>query len=313
MSAVEQLVVDGETVGVRLDKLLAQLRSVGSREKARQVLKSGKVTVDGRAVGPDDGGRPLAAGATVEIAWNRPGTGARRTAARTAMDRAGVVVLHEDDAILAADKPAGLLTDAADADQGKHRDTLRKRIHAWVNAEVYPAHRIDRDTTGVVLFAKTPAAQAGLKAQWIERTPRRVYLAVFDGRLDRDHGRFADWMAWDARARIQQPADKDAPGAWLAEATFQVVERFGDVATLVEVSLVTGRRNQIRLHAMLAGHPLLGEPLYRMPGRVRTPFPRQALHARELGLVHPTTHQPITFEAPIPDDLTRLFARLRRA
>lgn len=311
MPADEVHEVGAEGSGARLDKFLAGLASVGSREKARQALKSGKVAVDGEPVGADDAGRTLRPGQRVVIAWARPGTGRRRTAGREAMERAGVTVLYEDPAMLVADKPAGLLTDAADQDQARHRDTLRKRVRAWLGgAEAFPVHRIDRDTTGVVAFAKTEPAREALRAQWETRSPERVYLAVVEGRVERDGGHFADWMAWDARVRVQRPCDPQADGAYLAEADWRVVERLRG-ATLIEVRLVTGRRNQIRLHAMLLGHPLVGEPLYRRQGRERIPFPRQALHARRLGLKHPTTGAPVVFEAPLPPDLERLLARLR--
>lgn len=323
MANQESLVVDAASAGTRLDKVLAGLRSVGSREKARQVLKSGKVAVDGAEVGAEDGGRPLAEGARIVITWNRPGTGAKRVAAKEALERVGVVVRYEDDAILVADKPAGLLTDAADAEQHKHRDTLRKRVKAWLQgAPVWPAHRIDRDTTGLVLFAKTEAAQQILKEQWVTRSPTRVYLAVFQGSLETDKGQFGDWMRWDGIARLQRPCEPHVEDGWFAQADFQVKERFGSRGTLVEVRLITGRRNQIRLHAMLAGHPLFGEDLYRIPARpgsraaereaLLPTLPRQALHAHRLGVIHPSTRQPVVFESPLPEDLSELIRRLRR-
>ncbi|MEQ1569989.1 MAG: RluA family pseudouridine synthase [Myxococcota bacterium] len=302
--------VDAAQGGARLDKVLAALASVGSREKARQVLRSGKVSVDGADVGFDHAGQPVAAGARIAIAWTRPGTGAKRVAAREALSRAQVTLLFEDDAIVVADKPAGLLTDAADTEQARNEDTLRKRVKAWLGGRpVFPAHRIDRDTTGVVVFAKTPAAREALKAQWITRSPRRVYLVVVEGRFGKQSGRFGDWMAWDGATRVQRPCEPDHPGAWFAEADFEVTRRFGDRATQLEVRLISGRRNQIRLHAMLAGHPLVGEPLYRRREAV-IPFGRQALHAYKLGLLHPTTREPVTFEAPIPADLAGLIASL---
>jgi 23S rRNA pseudouridine1911/1915/1917 synthase len=109
---------------------------------------------------------------------------------------------------------------------------------------------------------------------------------------------------------LQRPVAPDAPGAWHAEADFQVVERFVRRATSLEVSLISGRRNQIRLHAMLAGHPLVGEPLYRRRDP-QIPFARQALHARRLVIDHPATGEATTLEAPIPPDLIRLAADLR--
>ncbi|MCB9700076.1 MAG: RluA family pseudouridine synthase [Alphaproteobacteria bacterium] len=311
MSGAERVVVDAARASVRLDKLLAGLASVGSREKARQALRTGKVSVDGREVGEHDGGKVLGEGAVVEIAWNRPGTGARRVEGQRRLERAGVQVVHVDEQILVADKPPGLLTDAADADQHKHRDTLRKRVRAYLQVpEVWPAHRIDRDTSGLVLFARTEAVREHLLTQWHARSPHREYRVVVEGRWSRRDGRQADWMRWDASQRLQRPCGEHDAGAWLAEADVEVLERFGDRATLLGVRLVTGRRNQIRLQTMLAGHPLIGEPLYRK----RPPtilFTRQALHAFRLGFVHPGTNEPVTWEAPLPADLGRLLASLR--
>lgn len=306
---VEEDRVAGDAV--RLDKWLAARPSVGSRQKARDVLERGKVSVDGSVVGPADAGRVLGVGTRVSIAWNRPGTGEKKVAGRVAMERAGVMVRHQDDAVVVVDKPPGLLTDAADADQAKHRDTLRKRLKAYLQAvDVWPVHRIDRDTSGLVAFARTEAAREHLAAQWHARTPLREYRLVVEGRFPRAEGRFSDWMAWDGRQRLQRPCGPDDEGAWLAEATFRVEERFGDRATLLQVRLVSGRRNQIRLHCQLAGHALVGEPLYRRR-EATIPFPRQALHAARLGFVHPTTGAPLELTSPLPPDLEGLLQRLR--
>lgn len=308
----EGRVVSPDDAGARLDKWLAGWPSVGSREKARQALRSGKVSVDGVVVGPDDGGTVLRAGGRVEIAWTRPGTNAKATAGRVALTRANVRVVYQDDAIVVVDKPAGLLTDAADAAQARDEDTLRKRLDAYIGRPVWPAHRLDRDTTGVVVFAVTDAARAALKDQWIARTPARNYLVVVEGCFPGVLGRFADWMAWDQKSRLQRPCAPNAPDGWFAEADWEVTERFGDRATALDIALVTGRRNQIRLHAMLAGFPVVGETQYRPDRTVPTPpFARQALHARRLGLTHPTTGAPVSFEAPLPDDLARLCGKLR--
>lgn len=308
----EVRVVAAQEAGVRLDKWLAGWPSVGSREKARQAVQSGKVSVDGVRVGPEGGGVVLGLGARVEIAWTRPGTNPKATAGRAALGWANVRVLHQDDAIVVVDKPAGLLTDAADAAQARDEDTLRKRLDAFVGRPVWPAHRLDRDTTGVVVFAVTDAARASLKAQWIARTPERRYLTIVEGFFPGVKGRFADWMLWDGAARLQQPCAPDTPDAWFAEAEWSVAERFGDRATRLDISLVTGRRNQIRLHAMLAGHPVVGEIQYREDrSSALVGFTRQALHAHRLGLIHPTSGAPVRFEAPVPDDLARLVAQLR--
>jgi 23S rRNA pseudouridine1911/1915/1917 synthase len=293
----------------RLDRLLAQRPSIGSREKARQALRSGKVAVDGVDVGEDAGGRILDEGARVEIAWNRRGSSAARTAGREGMDRAGVGVVWEDDDLIVCDKPSGLLTDSADADQAKHQDTLRKRVRAWTGRAVFPAHRIDRDTSGLVCFGKDERLREPLMGQWAERTPLRRYLALVEGRIDAAGGLFCDWMVWDGKALLQRPCRAGSRGGVLAEADWEVLGR-SVRATLLAVRLRSGRRNQIRLHTRLAGHPLVGETLYRdWPPTVE--FPRQALHAYQLGFRHPRDGRSLRFEAPVPADLRALLTTLR--
>lgn len=306
----ESVTVDAARAGTRLDKLLADLPSVGTRERARQALHTGKVRVDGEPVGQDDAGRRLDEGATVLLAWSQPGTAAKKVAHRDAAIRAGVRVVASDDAIVVADKPAGLLTDAADPTQERDHDTLRKRLRAMFGSKVAPAHRIDRNTTGLVLFARTPEALTALKEQFYARTPERVYLALVEGHVKGDRGRWADWMAWDGKQKVQEPCEATAEGAFRAEASWVVRERLRN-ATLLEVRLVSGRRNQIRLQAMLAGHPLVGEAVYRQRGPTPIPFGRQALHAHRLGIVHPSTGQPITWTSPLPRDLVALIGTLR--
>ena len=199
----------------------------------------------------------------------------------------------------------------ATQEQAREEDTLAKRARAWVgHGDVSPVHRIDRDTTGVVLFAKNHDAKASLKAQWGERTPLRQYLMVVEGPVRGEGGHFADWMRWDGKSRRQRPCPQDHEDGVLAEADWRVRERFGNEATLVAVRLVSGRRNQIRLHAELWAHPLVGERLYRHESP-QVPFPRQALHAERLGVSHPRTRMPMVFEAPIPADMLRLMKRLR--
>lgn len=296
--------------GWRLDRVLATIAEVGSREKARQAVRSGKVHVNGGPIDAEDGGRLVYVGDEIGIEWSRPGTNRRVTAGREALVRAHVQILHEDRAILVANKPSGLLTDAADQDQARHDDTLRKRVRAWLGgAEAWPVHRIDRDTTGIVLFAKTERAREHLKAQWGERTPLRQYLAVLEGRFPTAAGHWADWMAWDRGAKVQRPTPPNARDAVLAEADWSVVEPL-DGATLVEVRLISGRRNQIRLHAQLAGHPMVGDPLYRGPKRTHR-FDRQALHAWRLGVRHPEDDHPVAWECPLPPDMDALVRSLR--
>lgn len=292
--------------GWRLDRALAARESVGARRRAREVVESGKVSVDGAPCA--DPGRPLAPGATVTIAWNRPGTGRAHRRARVAVAAAGVAILYEDAHLLAVDKPPGLLTDSATRGQRREADTVTDRLRSYLRPQgktPFAAHRIDRDTSGVVLFAKDRATFEALRGQFHARTPERVYLAVLDGRPSPDEGAWSDWMAWDAQRLEQVPANASVPGAVLAEARYRVRSELADGRTVVEVRLVTGRRNQIRVHAMLRGHPLAGERRYLPPDHTqrRAEPPRHALHAWRLVFDHPVTGERISVESPVPPDL----------
>jgi 23S rRNA pseudouridine1911/1915/1917 synthase len=317
----ERLEVSEADGGRRLDQLLAGLASVGSRGKARRALSSGKVRVDGELVGVEDAGRFLAAGAVLELRWNQPGTSRSRAVSKERLREAGVKVLYEDTMLLALDKPPGLLTDAATRSQRREEDTLTHRARALVGrGDVWPVHRIDRNTSGVVLFAKGEQARMALKAQWEGEKPRRVYIAFLRGGLRAEEGWWEHPMRWNRGRLRQEPCSMSAEGAVLARSHFRVVERLPG-ATVVEVVLDTGRRNQIRLSASLVGHPLVGETMYKDAGKGRVEakrlslpsLGRQALHARELVVLHPDTGEAVVLESPLPDDLQRWLGAARRA
>lgn len=311
MSA-DSFTVDAARAGQRLDRLVAAIPSVGSRQRARDAIESGKISLNGQIIDTTYAPRPLSEGATLEVDWNRPGTASRQLAGKAALQRAGVRVLHQDDSIIVVDKPAGLLTDAATGAQRRDDDTLKKRVRGWLaNTDPHVVHRIDRDTTGLVLFARTKQSAAHLDAQFAARQPERVYHTVVRGWIKGDSGIFKDWMAWDARSRLQRVSTAGAPGAVEASAEWRVLERLGDGATLIEVRLHSGRRNQIRLHCMLAGHPLIGERLYVDDRPAPIAFGRQALHAAALGFTHPGTGKKVRYESPMADDMAELLSRLR--
>jgi 23S rRNA pseudouridine1911/1915/1917 synthase len=164
-----------------------------------------------------------------------------------------------------------------------------------------------------VLFAKSRAAQQQLKGQFERHEPERVYLALVHGDVRAAAGEWRDLVVWGAEElRLKRTGRSDPDGAE-AVCRFRVIERFGR-ATALEVSLVTGKRNQIRLQASLRGHPLLGETMYRGPRAPASPVPapRQALHAWRLGFAHPRDGRPLRFEAPLPADLDALLRLLRR-
>jgi 23S rRNA pseudouridine1911/1915/1917 synthase len=163
------------------------------------------------------------------------------------------------------------------------------------------------------VFAKNGRAQDRLKEQFKRREPQRVYLAVVYGEPAPASGTWRDHLVWDEKVLIQKETHPDDPRGKEAIADYRVLETF-DGASLIEVSLRTGKRNQIRLQARLRGHTLVGEERYVYGPQALRPidFSRQALHAARLAFRHPDDDRPLEFEAPLPPDLAELLARLRR-
>jgi len=173
-------------------------------------------------------------------------------------------------------------------------------------------HRIDRDTSGLVVFAKTAAAQQRLKDQFKRRQPERVYQAVVYGHPHPASGTWRDQLVWDRRALIQKQASVGEAHARQAVSHYRVLERFR-AASLIEVSLVTGRQNQIRIQARLHGHAIVGEQRYTSDRPVvAIDFDRQALHACRLVFQHPANDREARFEAKLPADMAALVQRLRK-
>ncbi|MCO4762078.1 MAG: RluA family pseudouridine synthase [Myxococcales bacterium] len=295
----------------RLDHLLVSLGLVTSRRRASQVIQSGKVDVNGQVA--TAGGMPLPPGASVQIDWNRKGTGRKKVTARAVLSQRQIGLVHEDADVLVLNKPAGMLTDTATAGQERAKNSLRHYAELYLrhqHVSPFVVHRIDRDTSGLVLFAKSTYAGKQLKEQFARRTPRRVYWCAVQGSPETDSGTFEHWMAWNSHQLIQQKAVPNSKGAVLASAQWRVLSRQRDI-TLLEVRLHTGRRNQIRLHCQLNGWPLVGEKQYvdehhRAKGpRLR----RQALHALRLAFSHPQTGATLAFEAPLPADISNIGAR----
>jgi 23S rRNA pseudouridine1911/1915/1917 synthase len=182
--------------------------------------------------------------------------------------------------------------------------------HRGRRGSLFVVHRIDRDTSGIVVFAKSREARARLKDQFARREPDRVYLAVVHGTPSRDDGTWRDHLAWDDDERHQRVVSPRLRGAMEALTHYRVVDRF-ERASLLEVRLETGKRNQIRVQAAAHGHPLVGERQYANPSEAGTTFARQALHAWRLSVRHPIDGRALRFEAPLPGDLARLMAHLR--
>ena len=303
--------VDASESGVRLDKYLAAGARLGSRAKAIAALERGKIFLNGDEAPLSAASRRLSTGDRVRVWLDRPGSARPRPRARTI---GNLEILYEDDDLLVVNKPPGLLAVPLErrADAPSVSDQLEDHFRSLGRRRrPLVVHRIDRDTSGLVVFAKHGAAQAALKEQFRRREPERVYWAVVYGHPDPPHGTWRDHLTWDTKALIQKETSPRDPRANEAISEYRVLKRFRDAA-LIEVRLRTGRRNQIRIQARLRGHTLVGEKRYVYgPDALRTiRFERQALHARRLSFLHPADGRPLTFDAPPPADFDALLARL---
>ena len=303
--------VGSEDAGARLDKFLAAADRLASRGRAAAALSSGKVFLNDSEAGPADAATRLTDGDVVGLWADRPGS-ARRTSPRRTGD---LEIVFEDDVLLVINKPPGLLSVPLERKAGASSvyDQLEQYFRPRGKRRPFVVHRIDRDTSGLVLFAKDSRTQAALKAQFKRREPERVYLAVVRGHPAPPHGTWRDRLVWDKKALLQKEARPKDPDGVEAISDYRVLETFSDTA-LVEVRLRTGKRNQIRLQARLRGHALVGEQRYVGDEDTadRPSIRRQALHAHRLGFRHPLDDRAMSFEAPLPDDFQRLLKRLRR-
>jgi 23S rRNA pseudouridine1911/1915/1917 synthase len=292
--------VPREMGGLRLDQALARLFHQYSRSRLQEWLRAGHIKVDGRSAAPR---APVSGGETISLSPPRlPDAAAPRA------QKMPLRIVHEDAALIVIDKPAGLVVHPG---AGQPDRTLLNALlaHAPQLAGVPRAgivHRLDKDTSGLLVVAKTVEAQIDLVKQLAERSMRRTYLALVQGdppasgTIDAPVGR-------DAQARTRMAVTHRGKPARTA---YKVLERFGRAA-LVECRLETGRTHQIRVHFQHIRHPLVGDAVYRRGTRHGIDFPRQALHAAELSLRHPSTGAERTWRSPLPRDFKKLVDGLR--
>ena len=303
-SAVLERSIPPELAGLRLDQALARLFPEHPRSRLQAWVRAGRVTVDAAHA---DVKRKVWGGERVVLSAS-----AAAAPDAYAPQPIALRIVHEDDAIIVVDKAAGVVVHPG---AGNRDGTLANALvhHAPALAGVPRAgivHRLDKDTTGLLVVAKTPAAQTDLVRQLARRTVKREYLALVHGRvagageIDAPIGRHPT-----ARTRMAVSA-RGKP----ARTRYRVVERFA-ASTLLAVGLDTGRTHQIRVHMRSIGHPIVGDPTYgkgAAAGSLLAAFPRQALHAARLGLAHPASGAPCEWQSELPDDMRELIGRLRR-
>ncbi len=308
MTDSRQLTIPPEHAGKRLDSSLAELLPEYSRNRLQSWIESGHILLGG------------AMASQKQKVWG--GECVLVTPEALPEDNAyqpediGLNVVYEDDAILIIDKPAGLVTHPG---AGNWQGTLLNALlHYLPQANTIPragiVHRLDKDTSGLMVVAKTLEAQTQLVRDLQARSVKRIYWAVALGVFTRAEGSIDAPIGRHPTQRIKMAVhDKDSSVSKSALTYWKVLMQYPRAAW-VECRLATGRTHQIRVHLTHLGHPLLGDPVYRGKNQPTglPPFHRQALHAVRLGLVHPTTGETMEWEAPPPRDFADLLTKLEQ-
>ncbi len=304
------MLVDESLAGMRLDQAAAQLLDGFSRVQIQSWIESGALLYQGRQVRAS---LRVVCGAAISLEVE--------LTARTQAEAEDIPLrlVFEDDDILVIDKPAGLVVHPGAGNT--HGTLMNALLHHAPELAALPragiVHRLDKDTSGLLVVARQPAAQEDLIAQLKARSLRRIYQAWVCG-IPAAQGEVDAAMGRHAQDRVRMTVRPDGKEARTAYRRLAVYGQFSHL----ELRLATGRTHQIRVHMSHLGHPLLGDPVYR-PGAAclrhagaelsayLSVFRRQALHACELGLQHPRTRESLAWQSPLPDDLLKLHAALR--
>ena len=298
------LCVSPDCSGLRLDQILARLCQQHSRSRLQTWIREGRVSVSGVAM--TEPKQKLWGGERIEITEVPD-----QHLLSAQPEDIAINVVHEDETLIVLNKPAGLVVHPGN---GNWSGTLLNALlHHAPELDLVPragiVHRLDKDTSGLMVVARTLEAQTDLVRQLQARTVKRYYYALVRGNLE--PGGTVD--APIGRHPTQRTKMAVVQGGKAARTHYRIVERFLD-CTLVECALETGRTHQIRVHMASIGHPLVGDPVYGT-GASRVPigpdFPRQALHARRLGLVHPATGKAMLWKAELPEDMAELIETAR--
>jgi 23S rRNA pseudouridine1911/1915/1917 synthase len=292
--------------GARLDRWLAGAIPELSRARIQELIEAGRVRVDGAVRKP---AHRLRGGEAVSLEVPPPPPETLEP------EPIALAIVHEDEHILVVDKPAGMVVHPG---AGHASGTLAAAVlaHAPSTAGVGGprrpgvVHRLDKGTSGLLVLAKNSGAYDSLTGQLATRKVRRRYLAVVHGRVGLDAGVIDVAIGRDPHNR-QRMAIRPASRGKRAVSRYRVLERFARF-THLEVRLETGRTHQIRVHMASLGHPVVGDLTYgRARGRLSIPFDGLALHAAELGFLHPFTQERMEFSSPLPGRIARLLSHLR--
>lgn len=279
---IERLFVKSWPVNTKNTLLIALEKKFpdSSRTTLREWIQNGRVEVDGKVV----------CSAKAEITEDQDVQLGKKKPRQQMKLPQGVKLLYRDDHIAVVDKPAGILSVAKESDDGNHLHGILKR--AFKPSRVFPVHRLDRETSGVLIFALSEKARLELREMFAKRQLERRYLAVVNGVMEEIQGK---WNSLLVEGGDYVVRSSDSRGR-RAITRYRVLKN-GPNATLLELKLETGRKNQIRVHAADAGHPIAGDEKY---GRGWDPVGRLCLHAASLSFSHPVTKQEHSYTSETP-------------
>ena len=273
-----------------LDFLMKEMSGI-SRNKAKDILQGHGITVDRQLVTRYD--FALEPGMVVRVSKHRR---------KTELDSRWLRIVYEDKDIIVIEKQPGILSAASTGGQFCVKTILDEYFHRrHFKCHAHVVHRLDRETSGLMVYAKTIEAALSLENDWKGRVFDRRYIAVVGGEVQQEGGTVESWLK-DNKACVTFSSPTDNGGK-LAITHFRVLQR-SEKYSLVELRLETGRKNQIRVHMADLGHPVCGDDKY---GSTQNPIHRLCLHAYRLFLYHPVTGQRMEFETPYPTDFTNLF------
>ncbi len=305
MSRQISITVLQEQAGLRIDRLIADSLSDFTRSGIAKLIEGGNVSVNGKAVSKNYKCR-----AQDNITVNVPDA----VALEAQPENIPLDIVYEDNDLLVVNKPKGMVVHPA---AGNYSSTLVNALlyHckdslSGINGVIRPGivHRIDKDTSGLLIVAKNDAAHISLAQQIKEHSFHRAYRAVVYGNIKEDSGTVHQPIGRSPKDRKKMAVtDKNSKDA---VTHYQVLQRFGDF-TYIRCVLETGRTHQIRVHMAYIGHPLAGDAVYG-PKKVITNLNGQCLHAGEIGFVHPKTNEYMEFTSPLPDYFTAFLKRLER-
>ncbi len=291
---------------------LFQLFPGQSRTGVKNMLSKGRILVNGESRTAFD--LPLKKGDRITVLSKGISIArATRNDARSEVEKAGVQILFEDENYIVVDKPSGMLTVAT----GKEKKTLYALLNAYIKvnarmqrkedllsgrepdrstAKIWIVHRLDRGTSGVLVFAKNERAKDILQSKWKDLVAERKYVAWLEGKLEKERGAIQSWLAENPKSLKMVSLDQEAPGSQLAITHYRVLSCSRHY-TQVEFSLQTGRKNQIRVHAASLEHPVAGDEKY---GAQTDPVKRLALHAETLVFRNPFSGKTVRCTSPLP-------------